>query len=226
MSDVLETRAGNPNAIALGATLGFVAGFADASTFVGADGTFCAHITGNLVTLAADFSRHPGRDQWLKLATLPVFVGAALGAAWLRRRRSKAPIAGTVRPLLLLNSTLFALVACLALTAGARANEPGAIRSAVVALLVVAMGIQNAMHAFNPGFGPTTTVMTGNTTHWFVEKVMPGGPEKAAQHRQLGSTIAAFVAGCACGAFGVVHFGFVVLALPAASVLFARSRVR
>ncbi len=72
---------------------------------------------------------------------------------------------------------------------------------------------------------PTTTVMTGNTTRWFVEKVLPGAPEKAAQHQQLGSTIAAFVAGCACGAFGVVRFGFVVLIVPAVFVIFARSRV-
>lgn len=225
MSDVVETRAGSTNALVLGVALGFVAGFADASTFVGADETFCAHITGNLVTLAADFSRHPDRDQWLKLSTLPVFVAAALGAAWLRRIRNNAPVSSSVRTLLLLNSALLGLAACIALTFGARANVPGAIRGTIVALLVVAMGVQNAMHAFNPGFGPMTTMMTGNTTRWFVEKVLPSGPEKAAQHQQLGSTIAAFVAGCACGAFGVVRFGFVVLFVPAVFVSFARSRV-
>ncbi|HEY0468147.1 MAG TPA: YoaK family protein [Polyangiaceae bacterium] len=224
MSDAVETRAGIPHAIVLGAALGFVAGFADASTFVGADGTFCAHITGNLVTLAADFSRHTGGDQWLKLATLPVFVAAALGAAWLRRR-SRAPVSSSVRTLLLLNGLLFVLVASIALMSGARANDPGAIRSTLVALLVVAMGLQNAMHAFNPGFGPTTTVMTGNTTRWFVESVLPVGIEKASQHQQLGGTIVAFVAGCACGAFGVARFGFVVLFVPAGFVIFARSRV-
>ncbi|MEI9941694.1 MAG: YoaK family protein [Pseudomonadota bacterium] len=228
MSEVVETRAGtsHSNAVVLGAALGFIAGFADASTFVGADGTFCAHITGNLVTLAADFSRHPGRDQWLRLATLPVFVLAALGAAGLRRRWIKAPVSSSVRTLLLLNGALFVLVACIALATGARAKDPGAIRSTIVALLVVAMGVQNAIHAFNPGLGPSTTVMTGNTTRWFVEKVLPSGPDKSAHQQQLGSTIAAFVAGCACGAFGVVRIGFAVSFVPAIFVFFARTRVR
>lgn len=225
MSDAVEARAGSPHATELGAALGFVAGFADASTFVGADGTFCAHITGNLVTLAADFSRHPSRDQWFKLATLPVFVAAALGAAALRQRRRQAPVSSSVRTLLLLNGALLAFAAGIGLSAGARANAPGAARSAIVTLLVVAMGVQNAMHAFNPAFGPTTTVMTGNTTRWFVEKLLPSGAEKAAQRQQLGITIAAFVAGCACGAFGVVRFGFEALIVPAIFVIFARSRV-
>jgi uncharacterized membrane protein YoaK (UPF0700 family) len=212
------------DATILGASLAFTAGFADASTYVGADGVFCAHVTGNIVVLAADLARGALADEWMKVATFPIFVLAVLGSTWASRRVQAPPSPRTARGLLMLKALLIAAAAVIGLSLPS--TSPGAARASIVALLVTAMGIQNAVHALNPSFGPMTTVMTGNVTRWFSELLKPPAPYDPAKHRQLGLLIGAFALGCAGGAWGVAHAGFGVLALPVAVVLLARSTVR
>jgi uncharacterized membrane protein YoaK (UPF0700 family) len=213
------------DAAILGATLGFVAGFADASTFVGADGVFCAHVTGNFVVLAADLALRERADEWLKLSTFPVFIFAVVGAMWLYRRIHVRLGLATVRRLLLVKAGLIGSAAIVGMVA--RSNVPGPARAAIVALLVTAMGIQNALHRLNPApIKAMTTVMTGNVTQWLTESVMPAVSQDRAQHRLLGLIIGSFAVGCVAGAWGVASLGFGVLIVPAAVVLFARSRVR
>jgi uncharacterized membrane protein YoaK (UPF0700 family) len=208
----------------IGAALAFVAGFADASSFVGADGIFCAHVTGNFVVLAADLVRHAQSDEWLKLATFPVFIASVLGATWLHRKLHIEAVGRSVRLLLALTSLSFGAAAAIGL--GLPSSSSGAPRSAIVALLVVAMGIQNAFHRLKPALGPMTTVMTGNLTEWLVETVIVSAAPIAQSHRRLGAVILSFAVGCAAGAFGVAQFGFVVLVVPMAITLFVRSRLR
>ncbi len=209
------------DAATLGAALAFTAGFADASSFVGADGVFCAHVTGNFVVLAADLARHAHADEWLKLATFPIFVLAVIGATLAYRRMDARPGPATVRRLLLLKAVLLGGAAVLGLVRASAVAGP--VRSTIVAMLVTAMGVQNALHRVQPTLGSMTTVMTGNVTQWLNEILMPAAARDAAKHRTLGVVIAAFAAGCATGAWGVAHLGFGVLALPAAVVLAARS---
>jgi uncharacterized membrane protein YoaK (UPF0700 family) len=204
--------------------LAFTAGFADASTFVGADGIFCAHVTGNFVVLAADLARNARADEWLKLATFPIFVVAVLIATRVHRSHAPDAIARSPRTLLAVKSLLFATAAILGGFTDASVSGPG--RTAIVALLVTAMGIQNAMHRLTPTLGPMTTVMTGNVTNWFAEALAPQTPEGAHKRRLLGLVIASFVAGCVAGGLGVARAGFAVLVVPAAVTLFARSQVR
>ena len=197
------------------AALAFVAGYADAVTFVGAGGIFCAHVTGNFVVLAADLARNAKADEWLKLSTFPIFVLAVYLATHLHRRVERS-----ARTLLLLQAVSF----------GAAAAVPWAIQGTaahkvVVVFAVIAMGIQNAMHRVSPSLGPMTTVMTGNVTQWFVEKVIPGAPENAGKHRSLGFIILAFALGCLGGAFGVQHLGFPALLIPGVLALWVRSRL-
>lgn len=194
--------------------LAFVAGFADASSFCGAGGVFCAHVTGNFVVLAADLARGAQADEWVKLATFPIFVAAIALATKLSFRGPRA--------LLWTSAGLLVLAAVVgAFDAPAR---PFA-RVAVVSLLVLAMGVQNAMHRLEPALGPTTTVMTGNVTGFLIEVLRPA-PEAAAKHRLAGHVIASFALGCAAGAFGVTRFGFGSLALAAAITLLVASRAR
>ena len=94
------------DAATLGAALAFTAGFVDASGFVGADGVFCAHVTGNFVVLAADLARHAGADEWLKLATFPIFVAAVIASTLWYRRLHVQPGPAAVRRLLLLKVAL------------------------------------------------------------------------------------------------------------------------
>jgi uncharacterized membrane protein YoaK (UPF0700 family) len=208
-----------PNAALAPACLAFVAGFADAASFVGADGIFCAHVTGNFVVLAADLARGASADEWLKLATFPLFVATVLAVTALHARRE----GGAAGPSLLASAGLFAAAALVAARWSAAA--PGPARSAVVALLVVAMGAQNALHRLSPALGPMTTVMTGNVTGWLVETIAPGPPGAASKHRTVGAVIAAFAAGCAAGALAVARGGFVTLVVPAALLLFVRWRL-
>jgi uncharacterized membrane protein YoaK (UPF0700 family) len=220
-SDEMSIR----DAAILGGTLGFVAGFSDASTFVGADGIFCAHVTGNFVVLAADIALHARADEWLKLATFPIFVAAVLGATWLCRRLHVGLGPGTVRGLLLAKAVLIAAAALAGLATASRA--PGASRTAFVALLVTAMGVQNALHRLSPTPLPAmTTVMTGNVTQWLTETMTAAPGQDGTKHRLLGIVIVAFAIGCAAGALGVAWLGFGVLGIPAGVALIARSRIR
>jgi uncharacterized membrane protein YoaK (UPF0700 family) len=207
----------SPAAISIG--LAFVAGFADAASFVGADGIFCAHVTGNFVVLAADLARGARADELLKLATFPLFVATVLVATKVHVLRK----AHEARWLLL--ATAGFLGAAALASALIPSGGPGPGRSAVVALLVVAMGVQNAMHRLHPALGPMTTVMTGNVTAFLVETIAPGSPESAPKHRAGGWIIVAFAAGCAAGAFGVAYAGFAVLTAPAVVALGLRARL-
>jgi len=53
--------------------LSFVAGYADTSTFVGADGLFSAHVTGNFVILAYDIVTNHITGSWIKIDCLSCF---------------------------------------------------------------------------------------------------------------------------------------------------------
>ncbi|NOK15473.1 YoaK family protein [Corallococcus carmarthensis] len=197
------------------AALAFVAGYADAVTFVGAGGIFCAHVTGNFVVLAADLARNAKADEWLKLSTFPIFVLSVFLATHLHVRVERS-----ARMLLLLQAVAFGLAAGVPLLV-----KGPAAHQLVVVFAVIAMGIQNAMHRVSPSLGPMTTVMTGNVTQWFVEKVLPAAPENAVKHRSLGFIILAFALGCLGGAFGVQHLGFAAFLAPLGLALWVRSRV-
>jgi uncharacterized membrane protein YoaK (UPF0700 family) len=216
------TPASARDAVLVAGMLAFVAGFADASTFVGADGVFCAHVTGNFVVLAADLARHADRSEWLKLATFPVFVGAVLATTWLSASSRSPPEKRTVRAILAVMAALLGVAAVV----GLAADGPGAPRTAVVVLLVVAMGAQNALHRLRPALGAMTTVMTGNVTSWFAGMLLPTGPGEVEKRRLLGLVIVLFAIGCVGGALGTARIGFVGLAAPALAALLARSRVR
>ncbi|RKI04691.1 YoaK family protein [Corallococcus sp. AB038B] len=197
------------------AALAFVAGYADAVTFVGAGGIFCAHVTGNFVVLAADLARNANADEWLKLSTFPIFVLSVFLATHLHVRVERS-----ARMLLLLQAVAFGLAAGVPLLV-----KGTAAHQLVVVFAVIAMGIQNAMHRVAPSLGPMTTVMTGNVTQWFVEQVVPATPENAGKHRSLGFIILAFALGCLGGAFGVQHLGFAAFLAPLGLALWVRSRV-
>jgi len=219
-----ETRPASLDAFVTGGGFAFIAGFADATTFVGADGVFCAHVTGNFVVLAADLAHHADAEEWLKLATLPIFVASVLATLWISRRSQPAFEAATVRRLVASMAAMLSVAAVVGMTA--TASRPGTARTAIVALLVAAMGIQNALHRLHPMLGVMTTVMTGNVTQWLAGLFMPKATPDASKRRAAGVVIALFAIGCVSGACGVVRLGFGVLAVPAAVALLARSRIR
>src|SRR5580692_6199959 len=120
-----------PDAFAFEGALAFTAGFADTATFVGADRVFCAHMTGNLVVFASEAARQSGPEEWLKLATFPVFVAAVVGTTSLTRA-SDGPVESTaIRRVLAVVALLFAASALLGAVPGS--TSPGAARIGIVA---------------------------------------------------------------------------------------------
>jgi uncharacterized membrane protein YoaK (UPF0700 family) len=207
------------------ALLAFVAGFADASTFVGAGRIFCTHMTGNLVILAADLARGVRSEDWLKLAVFPIFIVSVFVVRLIDRRRSETerPIS---RALLRANVILLAVAATLGTIGDAR--SPGTMQIAVVVLMAIAMAIQNAFHCVTPEASQATTVMTTN-----LSKAIMGWGSSRTSHGvtqgpgppMLALVVLGFVIGCAAGAIGVSRYGFVVTWVPALLTLHVSERV-
>ncbi|MEU3060611.1 YoaK family protein [Streptomyces subrutilus] len=182
--------------------LTFVSGLVDAVSYLGLDHAFVANMTGNVVLLGFAVAGDRSLSVPATLLSLGAFVAGALAAGRLlpgrRARRVFGPLVGVQA----------ALVACaLALTAG------GAGRLAVIALLAVGMGLQNAVvHRLGvPDL--TTTVVTRTLTG------LAADPWGAASVRRLVS-VAALACGALCGGLLMLRHGS-RWALLAAVVLLA-----
>ncbi len=158
---------GGPAAIA--GLLSFNGGFVDTAGFLGLQGLFVAHVTGNFVTLGAALVL--GSHGIIgKLLALPEFilviaVARVVGAAL---RRHKMP---ALRILLAAEAALL-----LAFFAAAVAFGPFPDPDSPLALLtgfvgIAAMALQNALQRVHLSSSPPTTLMTGNTTQATLDAV-------------------------------------------------------
>ena len=177
--------------------LSLAAGFVDTATFVGADGMFSAHVTGNFVVLSASLFKEGGIETYLKLLTFPVFALSVVLVSHLKLIR-----------ILNFKQSLFLISFFLLL--GSVMNH--VYDSTFVPLIFVfAMGIQNAAHKLFVQTGPTSTVMTGNVTSFFLELVKPG---KGESYFRSFEAISSFFVGCLLGALGTTNFGLSSILLP------------
>src|ERR1700722_4131796 len=203
------------------ALLSLNGGFVDTVGFLGLQGLFTAHVTGNFVTLAATLVSGT-HGVIAKLLALPEFivvviVARLLGAA-LRARGLPA------LRLLLVAKVTFLLA--FFILAGALGPVPDS--DAPAALLagfagIAGMAVQNAVQRVHYSSLPPTTLMTGNTTQAVLDGVdllrgTPGvdaGAVRARFGRILWS-ISCFALGCAVAAGLYYLVGFWCLALPVA----------
>jgi uncharacterized membrane protein YoaK (UPF0700 family) len=201
--------------------LSFNGGFVDTAGFLGLQGLFTAHVTGNFVTLAATlvFGTH---GVIAKIIALPEFVVVValvrlLGAAL---RAGRLP---DLRILLWTKTALLAVFFGLAVRFGPfpDSDAPAALLTGFSA--IAAMAIQNAVHRVHFGALPATTLVTGNTTQATLDVVDlfsgEAGDQVAAVRVRLLRTlcaIAAFAIGCAAAAVLYGLFGFWCLAVPVA----------
>lgn len=204
--------------------LSVAAGSMDIIGFLGLNGLFTAHVTGNVVFLAAKLVAHE-EAPLAYLISVPVFVAVlaltALLAAGLQQRQIP-----TLLPLLLLQFLLLSAFFAISLEAGERI-DPNTGRIIFAGMLgVSAMAVQNALVRLSLTGAPSTAVMTTNITNFTIDvaEMLLGrkpGPAESAHHRvrRTWPAIVGFLLGCALGAAFEPAFGLRSLALPASLAL-------
>jgi len=208
----------------LPAVLSTTAGAVDVIGFLALGGLFTAHITGNLVVLAAHYVTG-GVNEPATLLAVPVFI-AVLGVVTVAAAGFEKTRYGARRALLFLQAILLGGCLVVDLLFGPVADADGAIAVLVGMLAVAAMATQNALVRFALPGSPSTAVMTTNITQLTVDLAAmvrgvsePENPENLARARRRASVtfpcIVGFMAGCAAGAVLETHFGLWALALPA-----------
>jgi uncharacterized membrane protein YoaK (UPF0700 family) len=210
-------RPGGPATIA--ALLSFTGGFVDTAGFLGLQGLFVAHVTGNFVTLGAAlvFGSHGIVG---KLVALPEFIAvialARLAGAAMRARGFPA-----MRILLWAKVALLFAFFALAVSFGPfpDPDNPAALLTGFAG--IAAMALQNAVQRVHLASLPPTTLMTGNTTQATIDAIdLVSGvtPEQAPamriRLRRMSLGILCFAAGCATAALLYWLCGFWCLAVP------------
>ena len=206
--------------------LASIAGSVDVIGFLGLNGLFTAHVTGNLVILAAHIVT--GSEAPLPwLISVPVFIiGLALTqllAAGLKSARiAPLPV------LLLLQFVLLCafLVICLDAASGASPNAPSMIIAGMLG--VSAMAAQNALVRIALIGAPSTAVLTTNITILTTdvgEILLGRDANRVAKARDRAKhtwpAVAGFLLGCTLGALSEAAVGLLSLVLPAGLALIA-----
>jgi uncharacterized membrane protein YoaK (UPF0700 family) len=147
--------------------LSFVAGYADTSTFVGADRLFSAHVTGNFVIFAYDIVSNQIAGSWIKLIAFPVFILAVFTSSLIIDHPDDDKRA--VKQLFIIEGLLL-IIAGLISWFYRYEYSACTVKNLVPMIVVFALGLQNACGRFfaKEVLGPTT-VMTGNVTQFIID---------------------------------------------------------
>jgi uncharacterized membrane protein YoaK (UPF0700 family) len=210
---------GAPGSNLLPGLLSVIAGSVDVIGFLGLRGLFTAHITGNLVVLAA----HAVTGKTTPLApilSVPVFV-IALGLTRLAAGRLERMGRATLCPLLALQLVLLASFLVLGVAADP-VQDPNAPLAVVAGMLgVAAMAVQNALVQISLAGAPATAVMTTDITRFMMDLgtiVIAHEPIAVARARSRAMNtwpaILGFTVGCALGAILEAELGLWSLVLP------------
>jgi uncharacterized membrane protein YoaK (UPF0700 family) len=212
--------------LALPLLLSLTAGSTDVIGFLGLNGLFTAHITGNLVVLAAHVvAGDPTVVSYI--LSVPVFMAVLFLARLFADGLEKAGVS-SLRPLLLLQ--LLCLAACfLVCIVWGPWRDANAVLAIVAGMLgVAAMAVQNALVQISLKNTPNTAAMTTNITHFMLDlgEVVAGrNQDTVAQARaramHTAPVILGFTFGCVIGAGFQAAAGLWSLALPAGLSLLA-----
>jgi uncharacterized membrane protein YoaK (UPF0700 family) len=206
--------------------LSVTAGSTDIIGFLGLNGLFTAHITGNIVVLAAHMvAGDPTIVSYIlsvPVFMLVLFLTRLLAGGLERSGRD------TLEPLLLLQLLSLAVFLVLCITDGPWIN-PNAATAVLAGMFgVAAMAVQNALVQISLRNTPTTAVMTTNVTHFMLDLggVLAGGDpaEVAKARRRVVHTLpvlVGFAIGCGLGAAYEAAAGPWSLTLPTGLALLA-----
>jgi uncharacterized membrane protein YoaK (UPF0700 family) len=204
--------------------LSLTAGSVDVISFLGLGGLFTAHITGNLVILAAHLVSGDAAPL-APILSVPVFM-IALGLTRLLAAGLESLQVGSLRPLLVLQ--FLSLAGFLVLGAGAGPHlDPNAPTAILAGMLgVTAMAVQNALVQLSLEGAPAAAVMTSNITRFVMDvgtMLLARDPSQTdgarGRVKHAWPAILGFAAGCGIGAACEADFGMRSLGLPAGFAL-------
>jgi uncharacterized membrane protein YoaK (UPF0700 family) len=179
---------------------------------------FTAHVTGNLVVIAALLVRG-GPPNLAQILAVPVFILAVAGVWLIAKRLNKRGLA-LARPLLLVQ---FLLLACVLIVAVVYhpASDPHGLMAGIAAMFAVsAMACQFALLRLAVPGVPSTAVMTGNltkTTLSLLDTLSGDAPvieDARMQLKKAVQLVAGFFAGCLVGAAAFSWLGEWAWSLP------------
>jgi uncharacterized membrane protein YoaK (UPF0700 family) len=191
--------------------LSVIAGMVDLTGFLTLGNIFTAHITGNLVLIAALVVRR-GRMNPAQILAIPVFI-LAVAAIWLLARASGRRGPGLSRLLLLVQFLLLACVLIFSVITKPSVNPHGLIAGIAAMMAVSAMACQFALLRLTLPVAPSTAVMTGNLTNAVLslldrqsrtQPLIAGDAERLRGSLHL---LIGFFAGCVVAAAAVTYLG-------------------
>ncbi|HXA86189.1 MAG TPA: YoaK family protein [Candidatus Dormibacteraeota bacterium] len=197
--------------------LSAVAGTVDVIGFLSLK-LFTAHITGNLVVIAALLVRG-GPPNLAQILAVPVFI-VAVAAVWLIAKGLDRRGPALARPLLLVQFLLLTCVLIVSVIYHPAENPRGLMAGIAAMTAVSAMACQFAFLRLALPVAPSTAVMTGNLTNTVLslldtlsgrEPLIEGASERL--KKTLGLVIG-FLAGCIVGAAAVSWLGVWAWSLP------------
>ena len=198
--------------------LSAIAGMVDVIGFLTL-GLFTAHITGNLVVIAALLVRG-GPPNMSQVLAVPVFA-AEVAAVWLIAKAFGRRGAALARPLMLIQFLLLTCVLALSVIFNPAANRHGFMAVLVAMIAVAAMACQFALLRLAVPDAPSTAVMTGNLTNAVLSlldtqssrPLMDGADERL---KKTMTVVVGFFAGCIAGAAAVLFLGTWAWSIPVA----------
>jgi len=200
--------------------LSVVAGMVDLIGFLSLGNLFTAHITGNLVVIAALVVRG-GPVNPAQILAIPVFV-LAVAATWLLARASGRRGAELVRLLVVVQFLLLACVLVFSVITEPSAEPHGLMAGIAAMIAVSAMACQFALLRLALPDAPSTAVMTGNLTNSVLslldtqsrtQSLMAGAPERLRGSLHL---LIGFFGGCVVAAAAVSLLGDWAWSFPVA----------
>ena len=207
----------------LPSVLSMIAGGADVIGFLGLGGLFIAHITGNLILIAAHIVSRTGVST-VHLLSVPVFI-AVLGLTRLLVAGLEAAGLASLRPLLLLQLLLLTGFLAFGVAAGPSISRDKVMTIIAGMLGVSGMAVQNAMVVMSLKDSPSTAVMTTNITRVVMDVGEVFDPDKVAEARRrvrhTFPAIIGFAVGAGLGAACFVVAGLWSLMLPTTLALLA-----
>jgi len=190
--------------------LSVIAGMVDVIGFLSL-GLFTAHVTGNLVVMAALLVRG-GPPNMVQVLSVPVFV-IAVAAVWRIAKALKRRGPALARPLLLIQFLLLACVLILSVIHGPAVNPRGRISVVIAMIAVSAMACQFALLRLSVPGAPSTAVMTGNLTNATLSlldtlsRSQPLTEDANERLKKTSKLVVGFFAGCIAGAAAVSWLG-------------------